>query len=114
MNRVIPRSSDNGKMIRSVTEVVALLMKQPRTMPELIDATGRNSNRGWNRNISLTIKALHGEGLIYVQMYRRQYGVSGPSVAVWAWQPSVCAMEDAQRPGIAAPVSIRPQLRRAA
>lgn len=72
-------------------EFLALLIKQPRTVPELMELTGSG-----HQNVASRIEALHGEGLVYRSGWRKPN--RGRIAAVWSWQPSVCAHEDVPAP----------------
>lgn len=80
--------------IEALVDAIALLVKQPRTAAEL--------NHAMNLHRSSTVayryvKALRGEGLLYVTDWR---SIGGPLGPVYAWQPSVCANPDVPRPRV--------------
>lgn len=84
--------SVSGMNRQRFAEAIALLMKQPRSAPQLREAMGiKNDDQAHGY-----IAALRGEGLLYVKEWRRQ--VPGPMVAVYGWQPMVCFHEDASKP----------------
>lgn len=88
----------NGRSIKAgpnhlrMAEAAALLMKEPRTISELADAM-EASNKDL---VYRYIDAFRGEGLVYVKEWRKHS--RGALGAVYAWQSSVCALEDAPRP----------------
>lgn len=72
-------------------QVVALFVKQPRTVNELREALDVTSKEQPYRYI----RALRSEGLLYVSEWRRCGSTDTP---VYAWQPSVCHYSDARKP----------------
>ena len=82
--------------IKSVTDMIALLCKAPRTVQELEGLTDMHRS-----GIHLWLSHLHAEGLIYIKQYHRV--ASGPPPAVYAWQPAsaplVCQQPDAVKGG---------------
>lgn len=73
-------------------DAIALLVKQPRSNGDLWRAMGQAQDNG---RASRYLRALHDEGLVYVQAWR----MTGAGwVAVWAWQPSVAHFPDAVKP----------------
>jgi hypothetical protein len=67
-----------------------MLMKKPQTASEISEVTGCTF-----ANVRARLKALHAEGLVYVVDWHVTKNGTG---RVWAWQPSVCAFDDAPRP----------------
>lgn len=74
-------------------DAVALLMKAPRTQPELAIVMGRKLNtvRRW-------VKVLRSEGLVYVREWRPPPERGGVFTAAFELQPTPWALQDAPRP----------------
>ncbi len=82
----------NGKNLARFAEAIALLVKQPRTPAELKEhLESRSAAQAY-----AYLDALYDEGLIYVSGWRKP--PHGRMVPVYAWQPSVCAMQDVPQP----------------
>jgi predicted ArsR family transcriptional regulator len=82
----------SGKTLRRYAEVVALLMKKPRSIAELHEELGVTYT---GNGVHVLIHALRAEGLVYVADWTRDGHSPRP---VFAWQPSVCAYVDAAKP----------------
>jgi hypothetical protein len=89
----VPRVRGSGKTLRKYAEVVALLMKRPRCVPELYDGLGIAYS---SNSVQTLIHALRAEGLVYITDWVKYQGCR--RVPVFAWQPSVCAYVDAAKP----------------
>lgn len=88
-------STQPGTGLARFAEVVALLVKQPRTITELSEAMGQDKP---NDQPARYINALRAEGLLYVKEWRQQFNGRGKPWPVYAWQPSVLELPDAPRP----------------
>lgn len=81
-----------GSCIEKTAEIAALLVKAPRTAREIADLCDMSVEAA-----HLYFRALRDEGLVYVAEYLRRCKTGRPAY-LYAWQPSVCAMPDAQMP----------------
>lgn len=78
-----------------IVELIALLVKAPRTEDELTALVGYCDNRLALRQLRL----LRDEGLVYIKEWR--WGYAGRYLklkALYAWQPSICEFTDACAP----------------
>lgn len=89
------QTTQPGAGLARFAEVVALLVKQPRTVTELSVAMGQQIP---NDQPYRYIKALRAEGLLYVKEWRWHYTGCGRPAPVYAWQPTICELPDAAKP----------------
>ena len=80
--------------VTKVIEVVALVVKLPRSRRDICDVLGLSTRNG---SVDTILRGLRDEGLIYIESWSRR-GMVGNWTPVFAWQPSVCALPDAPRP----------------
>lgn len=82
--------------IERAADIVAALMKQPRTLHDLLEYLGMvPEHAGSNWNVQKYLDALHDVGVIRVSDYAPR---SGPPARVWSIQPTPFALPDAERP----------------
>jgi hypothetical protein len=77
-------------------DLVMLLRKQPRTVRDLCEVQGADSDK----TIRKWVTEMHAAGLLYIVEYRRTPHAAWP--AVYAWQPEPFQCEDIQREEMAA------------
>lgn len=82
-----------GTRQQRFAEIVALLFKQPRSIPELRTALGLKK---CSSSLYQAVRSLKDEGLLYIVRWERNR--LGPWSPVYAWQPSVAELEDAPKP----------------
>ena len=97
----VPKYMDkHGSYLRMMADAIACLMKQPRTVIELMDATGREEHgSGQHVTVSRYIRVLRDEGLIYVAGWHEYQ--TNRFVERYGWQPSVLFHADAPHPRLA-------------
>ena len=88
-------SRRTGTGLACFAEVIALLVKQPRSNIELVEARGQENDNG---QVGAYLKALRAEGLIYIKRWIRGRNGRSRFIPVWAWQPSVLHFPDAPHP----------------
>lgn len=79
-----------AKSVDRICDLIALLRKKPRTIAEIAKLWGIGPN-GTDVTVRGYIRALHGEGLIYISGW---VATAGRPHALWAWQPEVAAFPD--------------------
>ena len=84
--------STQTRTIVRIAELIAFVMKQPRTHHELRRAIGLPPNHSLLRHL----EALQAEGLVYIAGWKRGWG--GRLYPVYGWQPSVCHFPDVPKP----------------
>ena len=72
---------NTGRTLGNIFEVVALVMKKPRTVTEISEVTGRDPTI-----IRRYLFAAEGEGLVAKSYPKRPIGMHGNDPAVWTWQ----------------------------
>ena len=86
-----------------VVDMIALLIKRPRSAAELRKLCGYSDIRATDMYLQL----LREEGLIYVQDWILGYRNRSKPRAIYAWQPSVSHLGDAPQPEIARRAPLR-------
>lgn len=86
-------------------ELVALVMKSPRTAAELSRLIGVKNTTVVYRQL----EALKQEGVIYISGWKKNQ-CGGPHMAIYSWQPSVCEREDAAKPKVVKQRAISPSV----
>ena len=72
---------NTGRTLGNIFEVVALVMKKPRTVTEISEVTGRDRTV-----IRQYLVAAEGEGLVAKSYPKKPIGTPGITPAVWTWQ----------------------------
>lgn len=86
----------NTKPTERAADIVAALMKAPRTLDDLLEYLGVvPEHAGTKWHVQRYLDALHAVGVARVSDYAPR---RGPPARVWAMQASPFALPDAQRP----------------
>lgn len=75
----------------NILDILALIRKAPRTVPELAEITGRTETGIWR-----TVNAAHAEGHVYIAG-ERPHRSAKRAPRVFAWNPSPFEIPDWQK-----------------
>lgn len=76
----------------AVVDTVALLVKQPRSVTEILSIQGVDTDGGYRTSVNRLFTGLHGEGIIRICAWK------GPRTPVYEWQPAPFQNPDVPKP----------------